>query len=119
MPSFPHVIIAEDEPLVAVTVGGMLEEGGYRVTVARDGLEALELDARDPADVLVTDLRMPRLDGIGLIGRMRERRPGLPIVVMTGYSDVFPDASAGRLVIIHKPFWGDQIVRAVGAVLGC
>lgn len=112
-----HVIVAEDEPLVAVTVGGMLEEGGYRVTLARDGLDALDADSRDPADVLVTDLRMPRLDGVALIERMRARRPGLPIVVMTGYSDVFPDASAGRMLIIQKPFWAEQIVRAVGAVL--
>ena len=118
MPPPLHVIVAEDEPLVAATVGGMLEEGGYRVTLARDGLDALEVDERDPADVLVTDLRMPRLDGVTLIDRMRGRRPDLPIVVMTGYSDVFPDVSAGRLIVINKPFWGEQIVRAVGAVLG-
>lgn len=118
MPDSPHVIVAEDEPLVAVTVAGMLEEGGYRVTLARDGLEALAADERDPADVLVTDLRMPRLDGVALIERIRERRPGLPIVVMTGYSETFPDASTGRMVVILKPFWGDQITRAVGAMLG-
>ena len=112
-----HVIVADDEPLVAATVGGMLEESGYRVTVTGNGLEALEADHRDPADLLVTDLRMPRLDGVALVGRIRERHPHLPIIVMTGYSETIPAEEAGRLVVIRKPFWGDQINRALEVVL--
>ena len=117
MHSLLHVIVAEDEPLVAATVGGILEESGYRVTLTGDGLEALEADQCDPADLLVTDLRMPRLDGVALVGRIRERRPHLPIIVMTGYSEAIPAEEAGRLVVIRKPFWGDQVNRALEAVL--
>lgn len=114
-----HVIVAEDEPLVAITVASQLEDGGYRVTVANNGHEAIEADLADAADILVTDLRMPALDGLGLIAHMRERRPCLPIVVMTGYSERLPREEPGRLVIVRKPFWGDRITTAVSALLPC
>jgi CheY-like chemotaxis protein len=113
-----HVIVADDEVLVATTLADILEEAGYRVTVTHNGLEALEAERRDPADLLVTDLRMPRLDGIALIGRIRAQRPDLPIVVMTGYSESLPTAEPGRLVVLRKPFAPDRVVETIRALLG-
>lgn len=80
-----HVIVAEDEALVAMMFEAALSQAGYRVSLARDGQEALELQQQDPADAVVTDLRMPRMDGRDLILRLRARDPGLPILVVTGY----------------------------------
>ncbi|QJE73327.1 response regulator [Aerophototrophica crusticola] len=80
-----HVIVAEDEALVAMMFEAALSQAGYRVSLARDGQEALELLDQDPADAVVTDLRMPRMDGRDLILRLRARDPGLPILVVTGY----------------------------------
>lgn len=50
-----HVIVADDEPLIAEAVGVILEMSGCRVTLTSNGFEALEADERDPADILVTD----------------------------------------------------------------
>lgn len=67
MSAMPHVLIAEDENLVALAMAFVLESEGYRVTVACNGAEAVESDVDDPADILITDMRMPVMDGAALI----------------------------------------------------
>ncbi|UEM18952.1 response regulator [Skermanella mucosa] len=97
-----HVLLAEDEVLIALMFQDALEEEGHRVTVARDGIEALEADARDPAEALVTDLAMPRMGGRELLDRLRERRPDLPAVVVTGYAGEV-HLGAPLTVLLAKP----------------
>lgn len=87
MPAPRHILIAEDEALIAEMFRMVLEEGGYRVTVTADGVAAAEVDAVDPADLLLTDVRMPCKDGVTLAGELRGRRPGLPVLLMTGHTD--------------------------------
>lgn len=115
-----HVLLAEDEALVAMAVEDLLTDAGYRVTVARNGLEALDAFSRDPADLLVTDVRMPGLDGLGLTERLREMRPSLPVVVMTGHmltSMVVVTPSAAKTTIFMKPVPSVQLLEAVEASL--
>jgi len=81
-----HVLVAEDEALAALGMQLMLTRWGYRVTLAKDGLHAIECEEQDPSvDLLVTDLRMPRLDGRGLIRQLRIKYADLPVVVTSGY----------------------------------
>jgi CheY-like chemotaxis protein len=117
MPPHSHVVVAEDEALVAMMVAEILEEQGHRVTVTHDGQQALDAEQADPADLLLTDLRMPRLDGNALIRRIREHRPDLPIIVMTGYSEEMPCEEVGRLVILRKPVAPDTLEAAVKSLL--
>ena len=79
-----HVLVVEDEPLVALLVEELLLDAGYRVTTAVDGLDALPLLADASLDIVLTDIRMPRLDGVGLVRFLREKRPELPVVVFSG-----------------------------------
>ncbi len=113
-----HVIVAEDDPLIAITLAEVLESCGYRVTVGRNGFDALRTDEEDPADLLVTDLRMPHFDGVTLLNRMKERRPELPILVTTGYSEQLPAEEPGQIAVVQKPFTDDAIVRAARILLG-
>lgn len=113
----PHVIIAEDEDLVALVFAEMLETAGFRVTSVQNGQQAIEADTADAADLLVTDMRMPILEGGTLIRILRQRRADLPIVVMTGYSDNLPDEEPGRLIVLRKPFKLELLVRHVGNLL--
>lgn len=113
-----HVIVAEDDPLIAVTVAEALEARGYRVTIGRNGFDAYKIDQKDPADILITDIRMPHFDGTSLINRMREQRPELPILVTTGVSENLPAEEPGQLAVVQKPFTEDAIVRSVQALLG-
>src|SRR4051812_19587165 len=81
-----RVLIAEDEALVALSLGDMLEADGHEVELTFDGAAALAAARRLGAalDVLVTDLNMPYLSGEALIHDLRTERPSLPVVVVTG-----------------------------------
>jgi CheY-like chemotaxis protein len=81
----PHVLVAEDEVPIAMMIQEALDEAGFRVTCAPDGLIALEESFRTRFDILLTDVRMPNLDGVGLVRQLRASRPDLPIVVLSGY----------------------------------
>ena len=97
-----HILLAEDEVLIALMFQDALEVEGHRVSVAHDGIEALEVDEQDPAEVLVTDLAMPRMGGRELLERLRERRPGLPALVVSGYPGEFGIATE-MTVLLPKP----------------
>ncbi|MCM8738574.1 response regulator [Azospirillum sp. A1-3] len=99
-----HILVAEDEDLVAMALAEVLEDEGFRVTLTHNGQDAIDADALDPADLLVTDMRMPILGGKILIETLRAKRPNLPVIVMTGYSEHLPNDEPGRLVVLRKPF---------------
>ncbi|MBW8270744.1 response regulator [Caldovatus aquaticus] len=122
----PRILVAEDEPLAAMAIEDLLAGAGYAVLLAADGQEALEIAARGARfDLLLTDLRMPRLAGRELIRRLRAARPDLPVVVMTGYAP--PDGAAsllrdaggtGPLLLFTKPIEPEQLLDAVGRLAG-
>lgn len=95
---------------------------GFRVTVTHNGRDALEADAKDRADLLLTDLRMPIMDGKVLIQRLRGGRPGLPVVVVTGTPPEDGVASIqrgdpGRMRLLVKPISMEDLVVAVQWVI--
>lgn len=116
-----RILLAEDEALVAFLIEDVLSEAGHEVLVAANGREALQVAGRGLVDLLVTDLRMPEMDGFGLISALRSNRPGLPVVVMTG----FPGGEGGRsldglppdVVVFMKPVDLDRLVSTVGSLL--
>ncbi|QCG99360.1 response regulator (plasmid) [Azospirillum sp. TSA2s] len=112
-----HVLLAEDENLVAMVVAEILESEGFRVTVTHNGLAAIEADAADPADLLLTDMRMPGMDDEALIRTIRQRRPDLPVVVTTGYSEQIPDEEPGRLMDLRKPYSLSALVPVITVLL--
>ncbi|MFC5357907.1 response regulator [Azospirillum himalayense] len=118
-----HVLVAEDEVLVAWALRAILEEAGYQVTLAHDGVQALALQAQTPADVLLTDLQMPRLDGLALIRQLRAAYPTLPVVVMTDAPDAsaldeLRSATAAGTIIMTKPVSSRPVIAAIQTVLG-
>lgn len=110
-----HVLVVEDEALLASALEDMLAELGFRVTVARDGREALRAIVRDPPDVMMTDLRLPKVNGMTLIRHIRRRRPGLPIIVLSG---CLPDNGedlidgSGFKAVLTKPASSGKIIDA-------
>lgn len=116
-----HVLIAEDEALAAMALEDFLTHFGYRVSVAYDGLKALEHHRADPADILLTDLRMPRMDGRALIHDLRKKRADLPVIVMTGYLSEEVgrqlDEENGPMVILSKPIDPTEVQRHIEMLL--
>ncbi len=83
-----RLLVVDDEPAIRELTSAMLAEEGYEVLTAEDGQEALELLPRFHLDLVITDLRMPRLSGFELLEIMRERYPRLPVIAVSGeFSD--------------------------------
>ena len=80
-----HVLVADDEPHIGRIIKMKMEQGPFRVTLAYDGREALDVLERDPAALVVLDLMMPRLSGLDVLERMRgdERWKQTPCIVLT------------------------------------
>lgn len=94
----------------------VLEELGHRISTAANGTEALEQFAHVKFDLVVTDFRMPRMDGMELINRLRSQAPDLPIIMLSGYVDSMglSEASTGADVVIQKS--ANEIAHLVRAV---
>jgi CheY-like chemotaxis protein len=118
-----RILMAEDEYLAAEVIEEGLVDAGFDVLPACDGEAAMALfSAGAGFDVLLTDLRMPRLDGRELIARLRASRPDLPVVVMTGFPPAggtagLHDGSA-PLQLLTKPFELGRLITALRSVAG-
>src|SRR5579871_1013421 len=115
-----QVLLADDERDVRDSVKEALVEAGHEVTEASDGLRALELVTSRPFDLAICDVRMPGLDGLTLLRRIRRECPGVQVVVMTSHGripDVVDALRDGAFDYVTKPFDPDEFARSVvGAV---
>lgn len=118
--SKPQVLLAEDEAMLRLIAAEMLEDAGFQVFEASDGVEALaQLQANPQIALLVSDIKMPRLDGYGLIEAGLAFKPDLKVLLMTGYADVpLPKVlKAHDIQILHKPFQLDDLVAMVASII--
>ncbi len=118
----PRVLIADDEDSVGLLVARALGMDGHRTVIAQDGAEALEILNRERGafDLLLTDIKMPVMDGIALALAAARDFPELTILLMTGFADQRERAS-GLSSIVHdvvtKPFSVADIRTVVAAAL--
>jgi CheY-like chemotaxis protein len=112
-----HVLVVDDEEAITYIFRRYLETAGFRVTTAMDGVEALAVFDRQPVDALVTDARMPRMNGSELIARVRLRDPDLPIAVVSAYP-LEIGATGRALRVLSKPIEGATLVAAVREMVG-
>ena len=107
------VLVADDEPVIRETLANYLSLGNMGVSVAADGLEAQrQLEAR-AFDAAVIDLRMPGQDGLALLAWVRDRRPQLPVVMISAYGEVADAVSAMKLGAddyVVKPFDPEELL---------
>ena len=105
----PRILIAEDDPEIRGVLADILSEDDYEVAVARDGQEALALALGHPPDLIVLDLKMPKLDGLEVCRALRAetRTQDIPVVVLTASSsesDIIEGFEGGATDYITKPF---------------
>jgi CheY-like chemotaxis protein len=112
----PRVLVVDDEPGIVDFLRYALEDHGYRVAVARDGLAALDAIERELPDFVLTDLMMPELDGWELCQRLR-RQPETRTLPIIGMSAVDPHG-APLDFFLHKPFELDELVHALDRFAG-
>ena len=110
------VLLAEDEPDVRETVAAMLGTFGFSVISAADGPAALRvLDSDRGFDILITDLVMPGMNGVELAAAIRERRPGVPVVFVTGYTDDL--RVSGERWVLTKPFVASRLAEMLRSAM--
>lgn len=116
-----RILLADDDAAVRDLVQRVLVAGGHRVEVAQDGLEALALaEGGAEFEVLVTDVQMPGLDGITLAQRLAAVRPGVRVLLMSGYPEQLArglGAIPGRVETLTKPSSIDEIRARLTALL--
>ncbi len=122
-PTRPTLLLVEDEPALRMLVVTMLEEEGYLILQAGNGLDAIAVAEhhRGDIDLLLTDVVMPRMSGPELAQKLRGLRPGLEVLFMSGYNDsrlVHRGVEETKVNLLVKPFSPDELVMKVGELTG-
>jgi DNA-binding NtrC family response regulator len=110
------ILVVDDKQMMRDSVGTTLQRAGYSVVVASDANTALSMVAKHRPASVITDLKMPEMDGLELLARLRQADDQLPVVLMTAYGSVNDAVAAmkkGAFDFIQKPFEGDQLVMVM------
>ncbi len=116
----PKKVLVVDEESIREVCAALLDELGYRVETAVDALEAIGRIGQGGFDLVVTDLQMPGMDGVALLGRIRAAHPQLPVVISTGHATVETAIAAlrtGATDFIRKPFSGEDFRQVIERAL--
>jgi DNA-binding response OmpR family regulator len=112
----PHILVMEDDLNVAKGLEMVLSEDGFDVNLAGTGELAMEAFRKKRFDLLVADLRLPDIDGMEVIRKVRAQKPGTEVIVITGYGTTATAVEAMKLGVsdfLPKPFTEDQIKSAI------
>lgn len=113
-PTSRRVLIAEDNPIVRADLRAILEDAGFDVcSEARDGVEVVDMARRHGPDVVVLDLRLPRMSGVDATWLIRGERT-VPVVAITGYRVYAEQAlEAGAVAYLLKPYSDRELIEVV------
>jgi two-component system cell cycle sensor histidine kinase/response regulator CckA len=115
-PPAPTILVVEDSDVVRKLAARILTADGYPVVTANDGVEAIEVLERSAIRVVVTDLKMPRMDGHELARQVAARWPAVRMIFMTGHPET--DLTMGLPgPLLLKPFLPEALTGAVQALL--
>ena len=110
---FPTILVVDDDAALRCLLAIALEDAGYRVEEAHDGIQALAQLGQCSPDLILTDMRMPRLDGMGLARLLVPHTPPIPLILMSG-DPLPPDCS---LPYIRKPFEIEALLTLMARTL--
>ncbi len=120
LPERKQVLIVDDEPNLRKILSAQLSRDGYDVLTAEDGEQGLQLLGEHHIDLVITDLKMPRVDGMTLLKRALEEEPELPVVMITAHGTIDTAVEAlkrGAFDFVTKPFDKDEVRQIVAKAL--
>jgi CheY-like chemotaxis protein len=112
MKALRKVLVVDDDPVVGKSIDRILSSRGYAVIAAAGGEEALDRLAREDYDVVYTDIKMPGMSGLEVARHIKESRPWLPVVIVTGYGNDANEAEARDIGVngfLRKPLSPEMI----------
>ncbi len=116
-----RILIIDDEDIIRESCSRVLEPAGYEVLAAKTGLEGLQVLDSDAVDLVLTDLKMPDIDGIEVLVKIKENWPDTEVIIMTGYGTVSTAVRAMKMGVfdyIEKPFSPDDLLDLVAKAFG-
>ena len=114
------ILLVDDDREFGKAMKRMFEKSGYGTTLAFDGGEALEILSRETFDLIISDLRMPNVDGAELMEEISRQKIGIPIIFLTAYGEVesYMDVmNLGAFEYLHKPVRKKEILGVVDRAL--
>jgi DNA-binding NtrC family response regulator len=114
------ILVVDDEDIVRTSCSRTLSPEGYEVRLAKNGVEGLKMANEDRFDLVLTDLKMPDMDGIEVLRIIKEKWPETAVIIVTGYQTVDTAVKAiklGAYDYIEKPFTPDALISAVAEAL--
>jgi CheY-like chemotaxis protein len=111
------ILVVEDEPASLECISHFLRKQGYEVREARDGAEAIELIDNSQFDLVLSDIRMPRVDGVALATNILSRVPTIPIILMTAVPFELTRSLGYNLPCLSKPILLDELRTNVQTAL--
>ncbi len=115
-----RILVVDDEKGMREFLSVLLEDGGHTVVLASHGQEALATAQENPVDLVISDVRMPLLDGVGLLKGLHELDPHLPVILMTAYASAESAVQAmkrGAYDYLIKPFKVDELKLVIAKAL--
>ena len=115
-----RILIVDDEKNIASSLEGILSDEGYQISVAGDGLDALEKIQSDPPDLVLLDIWLPGMDGIEVLKTLKSHHPEIEVLIMSGHGTIDTAVKATKLGaydFIEKPFSMDHLTQSVENVL--
>ncbi|HPG53760.1 MAG TPA: sigma-54 dependent transcriptional regulator [Smithellaceae bacterium] len=114
------ILIVDDELNMRLVLTAMLKKEGYEIASAADGSEALSILKSGPIDAVITDLKMPNVDGMELLNHMNDKHPAIPVIIITAHGTVATAVEAlkkGALDYITKPFDLDELKNVISKAM--
>ena len=115
-----RILVTDDEELILQLCRRILVKKGYEVEIASSGIRALEVFQQGSFDILLTDIKMPGMNGLQLIEEARKHQPGIATMVITGHGSfdtAIESLKLGVMAFIVKPFTPDTLVSSVQSVI--
>lgn len=121
MKALRKVLVVDDDPVVGKSIDRILSSRGYAVIAAAGGEEAMERLASEDYDVVYTDIKMPGMSGLEVARHIKESRPWLPVVIVTGYGNDANEAEAREIGVsgfLRKPLSPDMVESTADELTG-
>ncbi len=114
------ILVVDDESIVRVSCKRILEPEGFLVDLAADGYEAIELIKKQSYDIIITDLKMPKMDGLEVLQWIKKNSPASKVIVITGFSTpeiAERSVEAGATKYLEKPFTPETLISVVQSAM--